>query len=363
MTPAEGTVLVTGGAGFVGSELVSQLAASGRNVRVLDNLSTGSRENLSGIDHGRVELIEGDLGESSRLPSLFDSVSLVYHLACLGVRHSIHSPEQNHHVNATGTLKLLEAARRAGVRRFVHVSSCEVYGAAQSVPMTESHPTEPATVYGAAKLAGESLARAYHTTYGLSTVIVRPFNTYGPRCHHEGDSGEVIPRFFLRARTGRPLVIFGDGAQARDFTYVSDTARGILLAGESADAVGRTINLGSGKAVSISELAARVARAAGCGEPRLVHDASRPGDVFLSIADTRLAEKLLGFRPAVSMDEGLARLAAWYAGCGRTPESMMLASEVVRNWEPVGQADSLPPSAPRKFQARQAIGLPHKATT
>src|SRR5205807_8697625 len=153
------------------------------------------------------------------------------HLACLGVRHSIHSPLENHEVNATASQHLLEEAKKADVRRLVYVSSSEVYGTARWAPMTEEHPTFPMTVYGASKLTGECYTRAYHRTYAFPTVVVRPFNTYGPHCHHEGDSGEVIPKFMLRCMAGRSLVIFGDGTQTRDFTYVSDTARGIFLAG------------------------------------------------------------------------------------------------------------------------------------
>ncbi len=161
----------------------------------------------------------------------------VYHLACLGVRHSVHSPHENHDVNATATLTLLAAARQADVPRFVYVSSSEVYGGVQSIPIlgdaiSEDHPAFPCTVYGGSKLAGECYARAYFRTYDYPTVVVRPFNTYGPRSHHEGDSGEVIPKFLLRCLAGRPMIVFGDGSQSRDFTFVSDTAAGILLAGE-----------------------------------------------------------------------------------------------------------------------------------
>jgi UDP-glucose 4-epimerase len=149
-------------------------------------------------------------------------------------------------VNATGTLVMLEAARAAGVKRFVYVSSSEVYGTSRSVPMTEHHPTFPSNAYGASKLAGEAYARAHFLSYGLPTVVVRPFNTYGPRCHHEGDSGEVIPKFLLRAQAGCPLVIFGDGEQTRDFTYVTDIVQGILRAGICADAEGADVQPGIG---------------------------------------------------------------------------------------------------------------------
>src|SRR5208283_3408103 len=174
-----------------------------------------------------------DIRNGPRMAELLRDIDLVFHLACLGVRHSIHAPEENHEVNASATLKLLSAARSAGVRRFVYVSSSEVYGTARHVPMTEQHPTFPMTAYGASKLAGECYTRAFYETYRFPTVVVRPFNAYGPRCHHEGDCGEVIPKFLLRCLVGQPLMVFGDGRQTRDFTFVADTAAGILAAGTS----------------------------------------------------------------------------------------------------------------------------------
>jgi UDP-glucose 4-epimerase len=325
-------VLVTGGAGFIGSELVRQLGEAGARAVVVDNLATGRREHLTGLS---VELVVADVRDRHRMASLMQGAEVVFHLACLGVRHSLHSPQENHEVNASGTLQVLLAARAAGVGRVVCVSSSEVYGTARWVPMTEEHPAFPATVYGASKLAGESYARAFHGAYGVPTVVVRPFNSYGPRCHHEGDSGEVIPKFLLRCLAGQPMVIFGDGTQTRDFTYVADTARGILLAGSAAGAVGETINLGSGHETAIGTLARAVAAAADRPEAGVVHDAPRPGDVLRLCADAGKARRLLGFTPAVDLPAGLRALRAWYAGLGRSPAEL-LAEERVRNWEPAG---------------------------
>jgi UDP-glucose 4-epimerase len=266
------------------------------------------------------------------MAALLRGVTVVYHLACLGVRHSIHSPMENHRVNAEATLNLLLAARRAGVKRFVYMSSSEVYGTARQVPMTEEHPCFPLTVYGASKLAGECYTRAFFETYGFPTVVVRPFNAYGPRCHHEGDSGEVIPKFLLRALAGKPMVIFGDGTQTRDFTYVADTARGVLLAGEAESAVGRTINLANQREIRINDLAREVAAVVGRPGSEVIHDAPRPADVQRLYADASLARSLLGFEPEVSLREGLARLRDWYLSAGKTPEEL-LRDEVVRNWE------------------------------
>ena len=299
---------------------------------VIDNLANGRRENLDGLPDDQVQLIVADIRDSRRMAHLMQDVDIVFHLACLGVRHSIHSPAENHEVNATATLKLLSAAMAAGVKRFVYVSSSEVYGTALWVPMTEEHPTFPATVYGASKLAGDCYARAFYRTYGYPTVVVRPFNAYGPRCHHEGDSGEVIPSFLLRCMAGRPMVVFGDGTQTRDFTYVTDAARGILMAGLADEAVGQTINLGSGHEVSINELAREVVAVVDRPDAAVVHDDPRPGDVLRLCADTTKARRLLGFEPRIPLREGLTRLREWYLSLDRSPEEL-LEQEILRNWE------------------------------
>jgi len=323
------TVLVTGGAGFIGSELVRQLVQTGAKVTVIDDFVNGKRENL--VDAGVLTVIEGDVRDRSLVTKAMKSADVVFHLACLGVRHSIHSPSENHSVNAGGTLVALEAALESRVGRFVCVSSSEVYGDARSVAIDESHPTLPHTVYGAAKLAGEAYARAYHTTYGLPTVIVRPFNSYGPRSHHEGDAGEVVPKFMLRAMAGQPLVVFGDGLQTRDMTYVQDTARGILTAGYADDAVGETINIGSGREIRVIDLARAVGVALG-KDLEIVHAAARPGDVRRLMADSGKARSLLGFTPTVPLAEGLVRLRDWYLSQPASPEQL-LESELVANWE------------------------------
>lgn len=327
-----GHVLVTGGAGFIGSELVAQLAAAGREVVVVDNLVNGRRENLALGDTKNVRLEIADIRDGDRMRTLLHGVSLVYHLACLGVRHSLHDPIENNAVNATATLQLLDLAHRAKVDRFVYVSSSEVYGTARWAPMTEEHPTYPMTVYGAGKLAGECHARAYHRSFDFPTVVLRPFNSFGPRSHHEGDSGEVIPKFMLRAMVGRPLIVFGDGTQTRDFTYVSDTARGIMMAGFAEAAVGRTLNLGQGREITVNALAALVSSVVGVGALETAHEDPRPGDVLRLYADSAAAREVLGFVPEISMRQGLEQLHRWYRESGASPETL-LAGEQVRNWQ------------------------------
>ncbi len=334
------TVLVTGGAGFIGSELVTQLAQTGVRVLVLDNLVNGRRANLAHLSPAQVELVDGDVRDDALVARLAGQVHTIFHLACLGVRHSLHAPSENHDVNATGTLTVLSAAHRTGVQRVVHVSSSEVYGSAQRPRIDESHPCEPHTVYGAAKLAGEAYARAFYRTHDLGVTIVRPFNAYGPRSHHEGDAGEVIPRMMLRALAGQPLVVFGDGRQSRDFTHVSDTARGILLAAGHDGAIGRTLNIGCGNDIGIAALARRIValvretapRDRGRREVPIDFQTPRPGDVARLCADASQAQALLGFRPLVSLHDGLSQLLEWYRHQD-VSAATLLRDEITRAWE------------------------------
>lgn len=324
--------LVTGGAGFIGSALVRHLADLGASVRAVDNLVNGRRENLEDVLSSTVELTVADIRDRSAMSSLFRDVDIVFHLACLGVRHSIHSPVENEEVNATATLGLLEIARQQGIKRFVYTSTSEVYGMVTTVPVREDHPTWPMTIYGASKLAGEAHTRAFWHEFQFPTVVLRPFNAYGPRCHHEGDSGEVIPKFMLRCLAGRPMVIFGDGKQTRDFTFVTDTAAGILAAGLSDEAVGQTVNLGNGKEITITRLATMIAEVIGRPDAEIKYAESRPGDVVRLLSDSSKARNVFGFKTTVNLQDGLVSLRDWYRSQGKSPEEL-LEREVLLNWE------------------------------
>ncbi|WP_345752379.1 dTDP-glucose 4,6-dehydratase [Microbacterium rhizophilus] len=337
-------VVVTGGAGFIGSHLVDELATRRHvaEVTVVDSLVNGSRANLAHWNGDpRVRLIEADIRSGTAMRAL-EGADVVFHLACLGVRHSLHDPIANHEVNATATLQLLERARAVGVGRFVHVSSSAVFGTAQRVPMDERHPTWPETVYGASKLAGEAYARSAYRRHDLPVIVVRPFSTYGPRSHFAGDSGEVLPRTIIRNLCGLPALVYGDGRQTRDFMHVSDTARGLATIAQCDAAVGSTVNLGSGEEISIEALARTVAWLIGRPDLDPILLEPRPGDVRRLLVDAHLMHRLTGFTPAMPFDAGVADLVRWFRSRPRTPEQMLERIED-RNWEaprPVAQVSA-----------------------
>lgn len=330
---AGGRILVTGGAGFIGSHLVDALVADGERVTVLDDFSTGQPGNLdSAAARGDVRVVRGSILETAAIDAAMTDVDRVYHLAVACVRSSLGAPLDNHAVNAGGTIQVLDAARRAGVVRFVYCSSSEVYGTTSSAPLSETDtPCRPVTVYGAAKLAGELYALAYQRTYGLKATVVRPFNAYGAREPDQGTRAEVIPRFTIRILNGLPPMIFGDGGQGRDFTHVSDTVRGLLLAGRADTLVGETVNLGCGRLVTIAELAQRVAAACGRNDLTAEHLPARPGDVLHLIADTRRARALLGFETRVGLDAGLAEYVGWFKARHPDPSGLLERDPV--NWQ------------------------------
>ncbi len=303
-------ILVTGGAGFIGSHLVEELAKC-NFVRVLDNFSTGSWSNLTEVaDRENVDIVEGDIRNRPALYRWCGGIDVVFHLAVSCLRTSLSDPQASHAVNAGGTLNVCQAAQACGVKRLVYVSSSEVYGTARAVPMSEEHPLEPTTVYGASKLAGEHYAGAFQRTHDLAVVIVRPFNTYGPREPWRGTRAEVIPRFILQLRAGRAPVVFGDGRQTRDFTYVDDSVTGIVQAAACDALVGEAVNIAAGCEVSVAEIATMLAERLECAiQP--VFRRPRPGDVTRQHADVTKARDLLGFEAKTDIHTGLGRCTAW----------------------------------------------------
>jgi len=324
--------LVTGGAGFIGSHLVDLLIKKKSRVRVLDNLSNGKKDNIADhLNNSNLEFIKGDITDSKILEKILKDVDVVFHLACLGVRHSIAHPYQNHLVNAGGTLLLLEASYNAGIKKFVYCSSSEVYGTAQYVPMPEIHPTNPCTVYGASKLAGESYTRAFYKTYGMNVVILRPFNAYGPRSHYEGDSGEMLPKSIVRALNGKPIMIFGDGSQTRDFTYVKDTVKAIAKSVELDEMMGKTFNVGSNFEISIKEVAEKILQEVNNLDCEITFTDQRPGDVLRLYADSTKFMELSGWHPQLDFNSGIEKTVNYFK---HHPYgvSKLLSDESGRNW-------------------------------
>lgn len=324
--------LVTGGAGFIGSHLVERLVAENHSVTVLDDFSTGTLANLSGpLSRGEVHIVRGSILDPRAVDEAITGCDFVFHLAVQCVRRSLSQPLQNHEINATGTLNVVEAARRRRVHRFVYCSSSEVYGNCGEGHLKEASAVcQPTTVYGAAKLAGEHYARVYWQTYGLPTIVVRPFNAYGPREHMTGDLGEVIPRFVVRVLSGLPPVIFGTGQNGRDFTYVTETVRGIALAAQCDALIGGVVNIAYGEVVTVLQLAHAIARL--CGRSDLVPAfvEPRPGDVRTLLADTRLARETLGFAAEIDFEQGLRRYIDWFRS--NHPNPIDVLEDGIRNW-------------------------------
>lgn len=325
-------IIVTGGAGFIGSHVVDKLILAGSEVVVIDNLSTGSLDNLAAATAtGSMRFDEADIRDAAAMSDLVRDADLVIHMAVACVRTSLNDPVFVHDVNASGTLNVCLAAQRNAVGRLVYISSSEAYGSAQYVPMDEGHPMDPTTVYGASKLVGEVYALAMQRTYGTDVTVIRPFNSYGPREPHEGKRAEVIPKFVLRTLAGGRPVIFGDGSQTRDFTWVEDTADGIIAAASSDKLLGERVNLARGQEVSIATLARKVLDVLGHPDLEPIFDDPRPGDVDRLFADTAKANSLIGWEPSCSIDEGLGRYVDWLAGQGIDPVDW-LQRETTRNW-------------------------------
>ena len=299
--------LVTGGAGFIGSHLVEALVARGERVRVLDDLSTGKRENLSTI-LGDVELLVGDVADPRAVDRAMDGCEIAVHLAAVAsVQPSLANPLHTNRVNVGGTLNVLDAARRASVDRVVFASSCAFYGHHAAFPLGEDLPPQPLSPYAAAKAAGEMYCAAFHASYGLPTVSLRFFNIYGPRQDPTNPYSGVISIFTSRLHQGKAPVIYGDGEQTRDFVYVEDLVRALLLACEREAAVGEVFNVASGTQTSILQLVAILNQVLGTDlSPRF--EPARPGEVRYSEGNARRARNVLGWEATIPIHEGLSRM-------------------------------------------------------
>jgi nucleoside-diphosphate-sugar epimerase len=297
--------LVTGGAGFIGSNLVRALIERGDEVRVLDNFSTGNRANLEGLD---VEIIEGELRSYERVHNAVRTTEVVYHLGALGsVPRSVQDPLTSSAVNVEGTLNVLLAARDEGVRRVVFSSSTSVYGSSRQLPTTEDTPPDPISPYGVAKLAAERYSISFSRVYeSFESVVLRYFNVFGPRQSPFSQYAAVVPLFVTAIASGRPVQIHGDGEQSRDFTYVANVVDATMLAGETEGASGEIFNIAAGSPASVNQLADTIGSILGRPVEK-EHLASRAGDIRDSWADLSKAERILGYRPAIGLDEGLRR--------------------------------------------------------
>ncbi len=299
--------LVTGGAGFIGSNVVDRLLARGDSVTVLDNLSSGYRQNLAADP--RCHFVEGDVRNARDVAEAMEGADVVFHLAAsVGNRRSIDDPVTDAEINVLGTIRVLEEARRQGTGKIVFSSSAGIFGELKTIPIREDHGLEPDSPYGASKLCAEKLCLSYAKLYTLEVVCLRYFNVYGPRQRFDA-YGNVIPIFVFGLLQGRSLTIFGDGEQTRDFVNVGDVVQANLLAADSRGISG-AFNLGSGTRITINDLLAGIARASGL-VPKVEHGPRRSGDVRHSLADISAAKTALGFDPAITLDAGLPEYIRW----------------------------------------------------
>jgi nucleoside-diphosphate-sugar epimerase len=304
--------LVTGGAGFIGSHLVARLVADSHEVVVLDDFSTGKRENLQGL-LDEIEIVEGSITDYATCARACGGVQFVLHQAALAsVPRSLRDPVATHHANVTGTLNVLLAARDAGVQRVVYAASSSAYGNTTELPKHERMVPRPLSPYAASKLAGEHYCRSFNASFGLETIGLRYFNIFGPRQDPASQYAAVVPRFITAALSNEGPVIYGDGEQTRDFTFVGNAVEANLLACVAPkSACGEVFNVGCGARISVNELWRRIATLLQCtAQPRYVP--ARDGDVRDSLASLELSRDLLSYSPITSVDEGLRQSVEWY---------------------------------------------------
>lgn len=302
-------VLVTGGAGFIGSHLVDQLLSKDLEVVVLDNLIGGKNENVKQhIGKENFQFVRGDIRDYRLVKELAMNADAVFHLAALiSVPESIRNPDLTDDVNVDGTLNLLKAFVGSNVKRFVYASSCAVYGEVDSLPIREDFPLKPISPYGVSKVAAENYVRVFHKVYGLETVCLRFFNVYGPRQAYSNYSG-VITRFMKCVAKNRHLVIFGDGEQTRDFVHVRDVVEANMLALRTEQIAGETLNIGTGIAATINQLADMLLEVTNKTDLKVIHARPKKGEIKHSVADISKAKMKLGYYPKVSLKNGLKDL-------------------------------------------------------
>ena len=307
--------LVTGGAGFIGSHIAGALLEQGASVRVLDNFSRGKRENLAMVAEsgsvGRLEVIEGDLRDSAKLAEAVRGVETIFHEAALvSVPESILRPEECLDVNVTGTSRLLEAARRAGVRRLVLASSAAIYGDSSALPLSETFPPKPLSPYAASKCANELYGAMYTRAFGLEVTALRYFNVYGPRQRPDSMYAAAVPIFVHRLLSGGPVTIFGDGKQTRDLIFVGDVVDANLIAADHPLAPAQVFNVSTGIETSLLDLLDELNRLCP-GSPKPVFEAPRPGDIYKSLGSPEKARTVLGFQARTSLADGLEATLKW----------------------------------------------------
>jgi nucleoside-diphosphate-sugar epimerase len=307
--------LITGGAGFIGSHLVRSLLADGARVRVLDNFLTGRRENLADVaDNPSLKIIEGDVRDAADVEGAMQGVEYVLHQAALpSVPRSVADPVTTMAIGVDGTLTVLRAAQAAGVKRVVYASSSSVYGDTPTLPKVESMSPTPLSPYAVSKLTGEHLCAVFTHLHKLPTVALRYFNVFGPRQDPASEYAAVVPKFVTASLAGKPSLIYGDGGQTRDFTFIDNVVqanRAACVAPEPA--WGKAVNIACGERLSVADLAEKIAQACGHGDLEPRFEPSRPGDVRHSLADITQARELIGYDPKVSLEEGLARTVDWY---------------------------------------------------
>ena len=307
-----GIVAVTGGAGFIGSHIAGSVAASGAKVRVIDDLSTGHRENLEEIS-GDIEFIEGSVADSGLMLRALENVEVLFHEAAIpSVPRSVEDPLQTHIASVDGTFNLLLAARERKVRRVVYAASSSAYGDQPSLPKVEDMAPDPLSPYAVAKLVGEYYCQVFTRVYGLETVSLRYFNVFGPRQDPGSQYSGVVSRFISALCSNQVPVIFGDGEQSRDFTYIDNVVAANLKAATTSQGVGQVINVALGQRITLNQLLAELKELIGCLDVKAEYRQARVGDVRHSLADITRAKELLGFEPVIQLREGLKRTVDWW---------------------------------------------------